>query len=1581
MNEEQIFLAAVEIVDPTARRTYLERACGDDAELRSRVVSLLSAHQEAGSFLDMPILLESPTAGDRDTGPMDATVRSGGPEGPAAEEDDATQIVLQHLQPSSRAGSLGRLGHYEVLQILGRGAFGMVFKALDDKLQRIVAIKIMSPELAATSPARKRFLREARASAAIRHENVVGIHAVEEQPIPYLVMEYVPGGTLQDSLNGKGPFTIAEVVRIGRQIASGLAAAHSQGLVHRDIKPGNLLLEEGVEPRVKITDFGLARAVDDASLTQSGVIAGTPMYMAPEQAQGQSVDARADLFSLGSVLYALYTGRPPFRAPTMLAVLRRVVEEAPRPIQEIIPEAPADFCELMQRLQAKRPEDRIQTANEVSRLLGEIRPDVRIAPLPTVDFPKSLAPKTPSRREPAGRPQVGRWLIGGAAVLMLLAAAIFWPRGPKSPKIEEGPGKAFASAGAADGFPATSTPNEALQTPAAPSLLVGRFRQRWPAMADWPPGEPLAPGTLVPRPAPVGGIQSWTLETPYHRGQIITCRFSPDGALIATAGEDATIRLWSAADQKLVGVLLGHEAVVRSLDWSKDGSVLLSAGGSEFCVWDIPRQRLLRSTTIEAEPWMKDCPTYAVWGAEDDVVVTWQVRGNVLDPRLRWWDLATGKPFRTFDFPQRGDSWGRGPLLTRSDDSQRLAIAAGGLPVRVFEGGSGREVLTLSHTDELRSIALSADGARLAAGNEQGRVTVWNAKDGAVLTTLEPDRHTQPSTDLRLSEDGAQAFGLHLGTKTLTVWEVSTGKRLVGPDTSQLLPTCFDRANATGLLVTADASASDAMALVDSVSGRLRGAIAGGAFRQLRGMDWHPRELTMAIGLSDSQIAVHELIVADLSADAAAADRVKTPIDWLFLSWSKDARWLMNSTCRVWDLTQKRLENFRDFQPENHESSYLYLRDWSPDGKLLAVGRKTVMGDRAELQIRELPNGNLVREFPDHVLRGGLAFSPDGRELAFVGHERDATDPLEWKLLIAEVATGAVVRSVGISRENSTVVAWAPDGRHIAVSWVWGVSICEAESLKHVKFLDYNQGGAGSSESVLWLDAYHLACSIRGGAYRVGDIRAMANPIDHVAPLWMLTDRAYGRSHDCLLSADGHYLAVGVRDLGAMVTIWDWRKRQQVLAVVLAGNAERLVPLTISADGHVRSLDGPDAQQDIPKDMIVVYQTQTERSWLPLSEFERRYGWKNDPSRAHLPSNPKPAPSPIDYVAERSAAEELIELRKHRQLAMSVWLRSATSGVEVELSPSSEALPADSFIVSGITCMAGGLKDEDFAKIARCRHLEQLRVTYCPEVTDAGLSQLRPFGKLKILELVGCRQLGNEVSTLIAANPNLLDVKVLWHGPASGVAEAILRCRQLRSLHVSADDLPPSTHTALVEHCPDLRTLFVDEGHTTDLSVLVPLPHLSKLSITGEQLSTARRERTLAALLAMPALETLNCCPPMSDASLAMLTPLDKKLRHLEVSSYTQWDPGVTEPGWRVIEEFQSLESLSIRGENHKIDGRALMWMAKLPSLRTLSVDLNYKKNWGCTKADVDEFHKQRPDIDLFIQIEHELIYPPAMGR
>ena len=316
---------------------------------------------------------------------------------------------LDFLAPSDDPEKLGRLGPYQIEEVIGHGGMGIVLKGYEPLLGRHVAVKVLAPHLATSGAARQRFAREARAAAAVVHEHVVAIHAVDSaEGVPYLVMPLVPGVSLDRRIKDTGPMEVAEILRIGMQISEGLAAAHAQGLVHRDVKPANILLEHGVE-RVMLTDFGLARAVDDASLTQSGVVTGTPQFMSPEQAKGEPVDHRADLFSLGSVIYAMCTGRPPFRAETTLAILRRISDSSPRPIRDVNPHIPEWLVEIIAKLHEKDPADRFQTASEVAQLLGRHLAHIQhpgTAPMP---------PRLPGKR--GVRRRIGRLIARRRVVL------------------------------------------------------------------------------------------------------------------------------------------------------------------------------------------------------------------------------------------------------------------------------------------------------------------------------------------------------------------------------------------------------------------------------------------------------------------------------------------------------------------------------------------------------------------------------------------------------------------------------------------------------------------------------------------------------------------------------------------------------------------------------------------------------------------------------------------------------------------------------------------------------------------------------------------------------------------------------------------------------------------------------------------------------------------------------------------------------------------------------------------------------------------------------------------------------------
>lgn len=419
MDERALFLEALD-KDPAERAALLDSACAGDEALRRRIDSLLKSHTEAGDFLGKlaPERIAEELALDQTCDETQCNTEHG-----QAEQE------LSFLAPSEKPNVLGRLGHYDIQEVIGRGGMGIVLRAFDEKLHRIVAIKVMASQLATNATARKRFSREAQAQAAVSHDHIVTIHAVEDaelpsplggegpgvRGLPYLVMQYVSGQSLQQRIDRDGALELHEILRIGMQTASGLAAAHAQGLVHRDIKPANILLENGVE-RVKITDFGLARAATEASLTQSGIIAGTPQFMSPEQAEGKAIDQRTDLFSLGSVLYAMCTGRAPFRASGTLAVLKRVCEETPTPIRQSNPDIPDWLVATIEKLQAKNPAERFQSAAEVAALLGRHLAQVQH---PSVVGHVSNVPAEDKEARSKRAPRHG-WAMAAAMLLLLL---------------------------------------------------------------------------------------------------------------------------------------------------------------------------------------------------------------------------------------------------------------------------------------------------------------------------------------------------------------------------------------------------------------------------------------------------------------------------------------------------------------------------------------------------------------------------------------------------------------------------------------------------------------------------------------------------------------------------------------------------------------------------------------------------------------------------------------------------------------------------------------------------------------------------------------------------------------------------------------------------------------------------------------------------------------------------------------------------------------------------------------------------------------------------------------------------------
>jgi serine/threonine protein kinase len=374
--------------------------------------------------LEEPITREAERAAQASDQPTQTDVRRLGLEGAPG---------LRVLARSADPRAIGRIAAYEIYSVLGRGGMGIVLDAFDTALHRRVAIKVLSPQLATSQTAHRRFMREARAAAGINHVNVVTVHAVDEQAgMPYLVMEYVAGRTLRERIR-LGPLDLVTVLRIGAQIAAGLAAAHEHGVIHRDIKPANVLLEDGVE-RVKISDFGLALVMlDNTQASSADRPVGTPAYMSPEQVAGHRVDARSDLFSLGCVLYAMNTGKSPFQGSNTVLIARMVAEFDPPGLHEVNRDTPRFLSDIVARLLHKDPNRRFQSAAEVRDLLLAHLAEVNQAPSDPLNRGVHAARPRPARR---------RWLVAvgaGLALLGALVAAGVYFRPPSRPPVPPPP--------------------------------------------------------------------------------------------------------------------------------------------------------------------------------------------------------------------------------------------------------------------------------------------------------------------------------------------------------------------------------------------------------------------------------------------------------------------------------------------------------------------------------------------------------------------------------------------------------------------------------------------------------------------------------------------------------------------------------------------------------------------------------------------------------------------------------------------------------------------------------------------------------------------------------------------------------------------------------------------------------------------------------------------------------------------------------------------------------------------------------------------------------------------------------------
>jgi WD40 repeat protein len=918
-------------------------------------------------------------------------------------------------------------GKYVLLERLGSGGMGTVFLCQHKVMRRKVAIKVLPAKLAQDKSIVDRFHREARAAAQLDHPNIVRAHDIDQDAdMHFLVMEYVNGNNLEQIVQRRGPMDALRATHYIYQTALGLQHAHEAGLVHRDIKPGNLLLDR--TGTVKILDMGLARFFneDQDNLTRqhdSQCVLGTADYLAPEQAiDSHGVDIRADIYSLGVTFYFLLTGKSPFQEGTLAQKLLWHQMRAPRPVREIRPELSAELAGIIDQMMAKAPADRFQTPLELAEALAPFVQEP-IAPPPEEEMP-GLCPalrgpdstmSSVPRSHVAMTPSLPPRSSPGSAAIMTK---------PRS-----------AAARARDSGPRLSVPDILLKGWRSPTkwaaaacialTVCGLGLAVWSILANRPSKEDTpewrkasanasGPGPWKPQPQPPkvenkpiahgpGEVRQFTV----HTSAVESLAVSPDGRRLLTGSQDKTMCLWELPSTKVLHMFQDFGGTVYCVGFSPDGRQAVSAcADGSVRLWDVDKRTEIRrldghSRTVSGAAFSPDGRS-VVSGGDDQTV--------------RVWDAATGRQLTRCMGHTQG-VW----YVAWSPDGCHVLSAGKDATIRLWDATTGVEVRRfVGHQGEVRRVAFSPDGLRILSGGFDGTLRLWETATGRLMRTLDGGGCIVESA--QFSPGGRLAYateGPKTGTQGRTVgpdhgfriWDLSSGRQLhrlggvaakvfqlaLIPETTQALTVSSDRQirlwqlpvlTDDPPLVRCFKSAGAIERLAVSPNGQY--ALSVGPDRAARLWNLHSgKEVRRLEGHTSS---VHGVAIAGDNRHAVTTGN--------------------DQVCQIWDIeTGVPLRRFMSHRGRVWAAAFL------PDGQHVLTA-----GADGTARLWHMVTGDEVRVFTGHTGQiNSVAVSLDGRRALTAGWDK--------VVILWDLATGAEIRRFTEHTAEARTVAFLPDGR------------------------------------------------------------------------------------------------------------------------------------------------------------------------------------------------------------------------------------------------------------------------------------------------------------------------------------------------------------------------------------------------------------------------------------------------------------------------------------------------------------------------------------------------------------------------